>query len=277
MDISTEIYYEYRSSVDDMVDFLLSRKFPDFRSISGWSTFSVLLRGDSTTSLCEEKVCEIEKYATELKRKPFDELVILWKEELVNYKQAIEHQISMEEVLHNRRMGMKPDYVYWSKKTDWTLDEAITLFFERDPASINWETIKHFVSHDPFAEKYAEVRDLVLRAKQGRQLNDPTMPGKFVDWTKRNGIKCPDKLVTQVEKRGILIANREEQSKRPILSKHEVNKRSTQAIYESWRKEYRKLKKAHPEKSDTWCSLQISKLAIAKGAASETIRKNMKK
>jgi hypothetical protein len=44
-----------------------------------------------------------------------------------------------------------------------------------------------------------------------------------------------------------------------------------------WRKEYCRLKKKYPERTDVWCSRQIAKLEIARGSNSETIRKNMKK
>ena len=283
-----------------MVDFLVARKFPEFQTVSSWSTFLVLWKGGSTTSLSDEKISGIEEYATALKRKPFDELRALWQEEVEKYKQAIEHQISMEEVLHNGRMGTKPDYVFWSKKPDWTLDEAITLILERDPASINWETIKHFVSHDRFAEKYAEVRNLVLRAKQGRQLNNPTIPSKFMDWAKRFEMECPEELVAQVENHRILTAelkkkhnklygqdrllgenldieNVKQEQYSPKLAREKARKQATQAKYQRWQKEYRRLKKEHPSKSIKWCSIQISKMDIAGDAAPEYIRRIMKK
>ena len=60
-------------------------------------------------------------------------------------------------------------------------------------------------------------------------------------------------------------------------ARREARKLDTQAKYESWQKEYRKLKRKNPEKSDTWCSLQIKKLEIAQSCKSETIRKHMKK
>ncbi|MCZ6802997.1 MAG: hypothetical protein O7D86_03440 [Proteobacteria bacterium] len=59
----------------------------------------------------------------------------------------------------------------------------------------------------------------------------------------------------------------------PTIARREARKLDTQAMYERWQKEYRKLKKADPKKSDTGCSLQIAKLDIAQGWAYETIRK----
>ena len=62
----------------------------------------------------------------------------------------------------------------------------------------------------------------------------------------------------------------------PSNAKREARKLATQARNERWRKEYRRRKKQHPEKSDTWCAIQISRMDIAEGKDSETIRKNMK-
>jgi len=63
----------------------------------------------------------------------------------------------------------------------------------------------------------------------------------------------------------------------PSNIKREARKQDTQAMYESWKKAYRKLKKQRRDMSDVWYSQQISKMDIAKGRNAETIRKKMKK
>jgi len=62
----------------------------------------------------------------------------------------------------------------------------------------------------------------------------------------------------------------------PSTSKREQGKEKTQAMYESWQAEYRRLKSLNPEKSDKWISLKIANSEVAKGKDSETIRKQMK-
>lgn len=62
----------------------------------------------------------------------------------------------------------------------------------------------------------------------------------------------------------------------PSNVKREARKLETKARYESWQKEYRRRKKEHPDGSDTWCAIQISKMPIGGGKSVETIRKNMK-
>jgi hypothetical protein len=63
----------------------------------------------------------------------------------------------------------------------------------------------------------------------------------------------------------------------PTTAKREARKLDTQAMYESWRKEYRQLKKARKNMSNVWYSQQIAKLDIAQGRSADTIRKQMKK
>lgn len=64
---------------------------------------------------------------------------------------------------------------------------------------------------------------------------------------------------------------------KPNASKQVARKLATQAMYQDWNDEYLRLKQKNPNKSDSWCSMQIAKMAIAQGKDSETIRKNMKK
>jgi hypothetical protein len=62
----------------------------------------------------------------------------------------------------------------------------------------------------------------------------------------------------------------------PSNARREARKLDTQAMYESWRKEYRALRKRRPGMSDVWYSQQIAKMDIAHGRDAETIRKKMK-
>ena len=61
----------------------------------------------------------------------------------------------------------------------------------------------------------------------------------------------------------------------PSEIKREHGKLKTAERNKKWRAEYLKLKKANPDKSDTWISQKIAKMDIADGKDSETIRKNM--
>lgn len=61
----------------------------------------------------------------------------------------------------------------------------------------------------------------------------------------------------------------------PSTTKREAGKTATQAMYATWKKEYKALKKRRPDMSDVWCSQQIAKTAVAQGRDASTIKKNM--
>ncbi len=63
----------------------------------------------------------------------------------------------------------------------------------------------------------------------------------------------------------------------PSTTKREASKLNTLAMYQDWQDEYLRLKKKHPNNSNTWFAAKISKMDIAKGKNAETIRKNMVK
>ena len=63
----------------------------------------------------------------------------------------------------------------------------------------------------------------------------------------------------------------------PSNARREAGKLATRDLHESWRKEYRAMKKRRPGMSDVWYSQQIAKLKIALGRSAETIRKHMKR
>jgi len=63
----------------------------------------------------------------------------------------------------------------------------------------------------------------------------------------------------------------------PGNARREARKLKTQVLHESWRKEYRALKKRRPEMSDVWYAQQIAKMDVGKGRSAETIRKHIKR
>jgi len=63
----------------------------------------------------------------------------------------------------------------------------------------------------------------------------------------------------------------------PSKARIEARKLDIQAMYESWQKEYRAMRRNRPGKTDVWYSQKIAEMDIAYGRDSETIRKHMKK
>ena len=62
----------------------------------------------------------------------------------------------------------------------------------------------------------------------------------------------------------------------PNTDKQELRKLATQEMHQDWKDKYLYLSKKNPEKKDKWYAWEISKLPIAQGKSSETIRRNMK-
>ena len=62
----------------------------------------------------------------------------------------------------------------------------------------------------------------------------------------------------------------------PSTARREVGKHDTQAMYASWQKAYRALRKKHPGKSDVWYSKQIAKADKVHVRDPSTIKKHMK-
>jgi len=63
----------------------------------------------------------------------------------------------------------------------------------------------------------------------------------------------------------------------PSNARREARKLDTKAMYGSWRKVYRELRRKRPGMSDVWYSQQIAKMNTVRNRDSETIRKHMKK
>lgn len=61
----------------------------------------------------------------------------------------------------------------------------------------------------------------------------------------------------------------------PSNVKREASKLETQAMYATWQKAYRALRKKRPNESDVWYSQQIAKMPIAGGRNASTVKKNM--
>jgi hypothetical protein len=63
----------------------------------------------------------------------------------------------------------------------------------------------------------------------------------------------------------------------PSQVRREARKLETQAMYASWQKKYRELKRRKPGRTERWYAKQIAKMDIAQNRHPDTIRKNMKK
>ena len=61
----------------------------------------------------------------------------------------------------------------------------------------------------------------------------------------------------------------------PSAARREARKIDTQAVYATWKREYRALKKRRPSMSEKWYSEQIAKSVVGQGRDASTIKKHM--
>lgn len=64
--------------------------------------------------------------------------------------------------------------------------------------------------------------------------------------------------------------------RKPNPSRREVRKKATLAKHKKWQKAYQDLKKQHPDQSDRWYSIKISRMEVGRNNSPDTIRKHMK-
>ena len=157
----------------------------------------------------EKRLKEVESFRAELKAKPLREIKTLYEEAQEKERQALAAKAEREE---QQRFFNQPDanadFIHWAKMTYWTLDEALALTFGKSPEIVKWDAVKYVDTRiSPFAREYARLRELALRAKNWKQLYDPTQPSLFLAWARRNEIEVLPELVKEVEARGVVIAD----------------------------------------------------------------------
>lgn len=190
------------------IEYLTRRKFPDWKAVQIHPSLSNMGRGGVPHDYRVTRLQEIQTYQAELKAKSADDLRVLYQQERA--KEAQEHQAKAEREERQRffsQPSAKADFVHWSKAAHWTLEEAIALSFGKNPEVVTLRRVQELINVSDFAKRYAQIRDLALRAKAWNQLYDPVLPGIFLAWARRTEIEVPAELIEQVEKRGVVIAD----------------------------------------------------------------------
>ena len=95
------------------------------------------------------------------------------------------------------------DFEHWGRMDLWSLDEAVSLSFGKDPRVVSRKRVEGILSYtSPFASKYRELCEVIERAMQAKNLTDPVKPEIFVAWVERSGIPFPENLKEIVKARG---------------------------------------------------------------------------
>ncbi len=199
--------------IEHMVDFLVRRKFPeslddtDLITNSPWHIGPILVEEYSGPSHPEryeqENMLKMKSfsYQSELLALQPSKLNALYEKEVKKNSQEIETKgQAIDQSLYDHSKS-EADIGYWSKLPSWKLDEAVALSFGKSPEIVNWSSVQENVQISPFARKYSQRRDIVLRGEQLAELSNPVGPNDFLLWAEHYEIECPQKLVELVKKR----------------------------------------------------------------------------
>lgn len=217
-------------SYPDPIGFLLSRKFPAHRALRAVDPLHSNLSGEER----QRRLKAIEQYESELCSLSPEKVAELYAREKANEAAELRAKLEKEEQgrFFNQAFA-NADFDHWSKTAYWSLDEAVALSFGKNPGVVNWEKVKTYLQISPFAARYAQIRDLALRAKGAQQLSDPVTPGTFLAWAKRFDIAYPPELEAAVVARGNQIADWKTLYEQAV------------GLYEQWKKKCEGFEAAH--------------------------------
>lgn len=196
--------------VPNYVDFLVKRKFPELRPpvpplMKTMANNGIVYDHDEEpyTPPPEKILKKAESYKTKLKGMPKQELKTLYQEELDKQNQEDD-----ERRFFNQK-NTHADFDYWSKMSEWSMEEAIALSFSKNPEIVTVKRIEGVLSYtSPFVEKYLKLKELAIRAKKANNFtdasipmpNDPIRPYKYVEWIQRNNLDFPPELADKVSR-----------------------------------------------------------------------------
>ena len=195
---------------NDPLKFLVYRKFPELIALAqdenglGGVKFPYSEIDDMPTLETHEwpkLPKEAQQYLDDLSSKGHTEIDKIYKEEL-SQKRAEDDQGRFF-----NQPNAEADFYYWSKMSEWKMEEALALSFSKDPEVVTGKRLEGILSYtSPFVEKYIKLKELAVRAKAANQFtdatipmpSDPIRPYKFIQWMQRNEIDFPDELAKKV-------------------------------------------------------------------------------
>lgn len=93
------------------------------------------------------------------------------------------------------------DFQHWALMSVWTLDEATALTLGRDPAKVNWPTVKQYRHVSVFAVEYERRQELLDRVFEIKTFEDRILPDKLAAWAIRNQVAVPRGLLDALSPR----------------------------------------------------------------------------
>ena len=194
-------------SVAEMIAFLVGSKFPDHRWLGDPNRYRVARAQANASELTERPrlaaLTEVEAYETDLNAKPAEEVRVLFDAERRRQAEDARRKRQARAKAEERgrffnRPSARADFLHWSKAAYWTIEEGVALLLGKTPSIVNWETVRDYADVSPFVRRYAQIRNLALRARESGQLALRTEPRAFLGWAKRMQIEYPSEFEEQL-------------------------------------------------------------------------------
>ncbi len=189
----------------DSIVFLVDRKFPQLREPGAPSLIRFICEHALETQYAVANIHDlpiVKEYERKLRSLDSEEFLGLFETEKMECR--VGPEITREDVEWNLYFYMHEsdvDFEHWSRAAYWTVEEAVSLLFGKDPGRFNWEEILRFQSLPslPFLTSFEKTRELALRAQKVGQLDDQCSPKGYVKWAKYMKIDMPGELVKLID------------------------------------------------------------------------------
>jgi len=200
------IFEHLHPDMTKWIEFLVWRKFPGCFPVSGLGSRSSTVRKPYQNQRLKQSPQYLQslRYEMMLFESSADEVESLYEAEISKYNEELE----------NERFHQPEDLAdlhIWYEKDNWSLEEAVALSMGKKPGYIHWNNIKDYVNDSKFAAEYCRRRDLVRRARDAGNLNDPAAPDDFIAWTKSKAIALPsilNQLTSSADQTETVLADR---------------------------------------------------------------------
>ena len=188
------------------IEYLVERRFPGHQLLDIPPAIGRRFASGMSANERHRKLDAVKAYRKELLAKPVEEIQALFERECALAQQEALALADREEQARPFNVSSaKADFAHWSKAAYWTLDEALALVFGRAPEVVTWKLVEPYTRVSRFAKEFARARDLVIRAKNWKQLYEPALPGFFLAWATRADLPVPEELVGELEARGVVV------------------------------------------------------------------------
>lgn len=188
-------------------EYLILRKFPDMDWRERYAPSGSRRNWLPTVDELKRQK-EVEEYEAFLRAMPQDEFAALLAEE--RDRDGAERLAAMRKEEAERfynRPDAQADFKHWAKQSYWTVEEAVSLSFGKNPKVVHWDRLKSCTQIWPFAKEYEGRLDQFNRAVWAKQIWSQTYPSLLLAWAARMGFEMPQQLVAEVEALGIQIAD----------------------------------------------------------------------